>query len=62
MTQKFTTGALLIAVASALTWLRAQEIVVPDTSTLVRMAARFAPTDIGGFFEGPPAIGACSQS
>jgi hypothetical protein len=47
MTQKFTAGALLIAVASALTLLRAQEIVVPDTSTLVRMTARFAPTEIG---------------
>ena len=47
MTQKFTASALLIAVASALTLLRAQEIVVPDTSTLVRMTARFAPTEIG---------------
>jgi hypothetical protein len=47
MTQKFTASALLIAVASAFTWLRAQEIVVPDTSTLVRMTARFAPTEIG---------------
>src|SRR5204862_6388020 len=47
MTQKFTAGALLIAVASALTSLGAQEIVVPDTSTLVRMTARFAPTEIG---------------
>ena len=47
MTQKFTAGALLIAVGSAFTWLRAQEIVVPDTSTLVRMTARFAPTEIG---------------
>jgi hypothetical protein len=47
MTQKFTAGVLLISVASALTLLRAQEIVVPDTSTLVRMTARFAPTEIG---------------
>jgi hypothetical protein len=47
MTQKFTASALLIAVASAFTLLRAQEIVVPDTSTLVRMTARFAPTEIG---------------
>ena len=47
MTQKFTAGVLLIAVVSALTLLRAQEIVVPDTSTLVRMTARFAPTEIG---------------
>src|SRR5207244_9500190 len=47
MTQKFTAGTLLIAAASALTSLRAQEIVVPDTSTLLRMTARFAPTEIG---------------
>src|SRR5215813_1976672 len=47
MTQKFTASALLIAAASALTLLRAQEIVVPDTPTLVRMTARFAPTEIG---------------
>src|SRR5262249_38935405 len=47
MTQKFTASALLIAAASALTLLRAQEIVVPDTATLVRMTARFAPTEIG---------------
>ena len=47
MTQKFTAGALLIAAASALTLLRAQEIVAPDTSALLRMTARFAPTEIG---------------
>jgi Peptidase family M49 len=47
MTQKFTASALLIAVATAFTLLRAQEIVVLDTSTLVRMTARFAPTEIG---------------
>ena len=47
MTQKFTAGALLIAAACALTLLRAQEIVAPDTSKLLRMTARFAPTEIG---------------
>jgi hypothetical protein len=47
MTQKFTAGVLLIAAAGALTLLHAQEIVVPDTSKLLRMTARFAPTEIG---------------
>ena len=47
MTQKCTTVALLIAGAIAGTLAGAQEAIVPDAAMLLRMAARFAPTEIG---------------
>src|SRR3954467_270217 len=47
MTQKFTAATLLIAAAIIGTLARAQEKSVADTATLQRMAARFAPTEIG---------------
>ena len=47
MTQKCTTVALLIAGVIAGTLAGAQEAIVPDTTTLLRMSARFAPTEIG---------------
>jgi len=39
-------GGLLLLVCAAAALVRAQEARVPDTQTLQRMAARFAPTDI----------------
>ena len=47
MTQKFTVGTLLIAGVIAATLMHAQEITVPDAARLLRMTARFAPTEIG---------------
>jgi hypothetical protein len=47
MTQKCTTVALLIAGVIAGTLAGAQEAIVPDTARLLRMAARFEPTEIG---------------
>src|SRR4249920_3566306 len=43
-TMKVSGGLLLVCAAAAL--VRAQEARVPDTQTLQRMAARFAPTEI----------------
>ena len=42
---KVSGGLLLVCAAAAL--VRAQEARVPDTQTLQRMTARFAPTEIG---------------
>src|SRR5262249_10475536 len=47
MTQKFTAAGLLLASGGALTLLGAQAVAVPDTAKLLRMTARFAPTEIG---------------
>src|SRR5882724_3907920 len=40
-------GVLMLACAIAVTLVRAQEAAVPDRLTLEKMAARFAPTEIG---------------
>jgi len=47
MTKTSTAAVLLLAGAIAATLVRAQEAKVPDTGTLLRMAARFSPTEIG---------------
>src|SRR5258708_29327391 len=47
MTQNFTRGASLIALAIAGALLYAQEAAVSDLARLQRMTARFAPTEIG---------------
>jgi len=47
MTQKFTAAAFLPVIAIAATLVFAQESPVPETGKLLRMTARFAPTEIG---------------
>jgi hypothetical protein len=47
MTHNFTVSALFVAGAIAVTIVTAQEATVPDAGKLLRMTARFAPTEIG---------------
>ncbi len=47
MTQKFTAAAFLPVIAIAATLVFTQESPVPETGKLLRMTARFAPTEIG---------------
>ncbi len=52
---KLKVAAVAVCVAAAILSLSAQETRVPDTVTLQRMAARFAPTEIGADLSALPA-------